>query len=53
MFLNMIIRPARSSYPEDSAQNGHKHEFGGHAVTKKVFTINNPKNEKLCCSYYN
>jgi pimeloyl-ACP methyl ester carboxylesterase len=29
MLLNMVIRPPKSEYPDDSSKNGIINEFGG------------------------
>ncbi len=53
MLLNFIIRPPRSSYPDDAADNNKKH------ITKKgiryvqhVIAIKNDKGETLRCTFF-
>ncbi len=52
MLMNMIIRPPRASYPDDSASNNTKVVKGGKELTKKVFTVLNAKGEKLSCTLF-
>lgn len=51
--MNMVIRPPRSSYPDDSHENGRVLSLkNGMKVVKKVLTITNKSGQKLSCSMF-
>jgi len=52
LLMNMIIRPPRNTYPDDSYENNKVITVAGKNVVKKVFTLQNAKGEKLSCSFY-
>lgn len=52
MLMQMIIRPQRSQYMSDSAENNKVKEVGGKKFVKKIFQIQNEKSQKLSCMLY-
>ena len=50
--LDLIIRPPRNQYPDDSKDNNQVFEAFGKKFVKKVFSICNDKGEKLSCMLY-
>jgi predicted alpha/beta-fold hydrolase len=51
--MNMVIRPPRNSYPDDSSENNRVITLSnGRKVVKKVFSLTNPSGNKISCSFY-
>lgn len=51
MLANLIIRPPRNTYPDDSLENNSLHYFSGKKYIKRVLKLSNSANNSLlCCS---
>ena len=52
MLINLVIRPQRSEYPSDEANNGKVREIAGKKYAKKIFTLDNEEGKKLSCQFW-
>ena len=51
MFVDMVIRPPRSSYPEPNMGKTYQNPWGGKNYDIDSFQVPNAKGEKLSCSF--
>ena len=51
MLLNLVIRPPRNTYPDDTALNNSAVVYGSKTYVKKVLKLPNAKGEVLCCTF--
>ena len=51
MLMNMVIRPPRNQYPDDTASNGSTFKIGAKTFKKSIFKLKNKQDLNLCCTF--